>query len=93
MPLKAGPGPRTRPAMGGPTGAPGLSAEALSERFSAVEQEVNEAVKQAEDKATPSVSSMFEDVYRDPTPQLLEQRDDLLSLGEASAGSEGFFPL
>jgi hypothetical protein len=36
---------------------------------------------------------MFEDVYRDPTPQLLEQRDDLLSLGEASAGSEGFFPL
>lgn len=63
------------------------------EIHNAAREEVNEAVKQAEDKATPSVSSMFEDVYRDPTPQLLEQRDDLLSLGEASAGSEGFFPL
>jgi hypothetical protein len=35
---------------------------------------------------------MFEDVYLNPTPQLREQRDELLSL-EGPERNEGEFPL
>ena len=61
--------------------------------YATAKEEVNAAVKAAEDKKAPSVSSMFDDVYRDLTPQLREQRDDLLSLGEATGEHEGYFPL
>ncbi len=54
---------------------------------------VNECIKRAEDKPAPPIASMFDDVYRDMPPQLREQRDDLLSLGEAATENEGFFPL
>ncbi|MCB9880552.1 MAG: pyruvate dehydrogenase (acetyl-transferring) E1 component subunit alpha [Planctomycetes bacterium] len=61
--------------------------------FAAAKEEVNAAVKAAEQKPNPTVSSMFDDVYRDLTPQLREQRDELLSLGEAKSEHEGYFPL
>ncbi|PIE22399.1 MAG: pyruvate dehydrogenase (acetyl-transferring) E1 component subunit alpha [Planctomycetota bacterium] len=64
--------------------------EEIREGFRA---EVNAAVKLAEGKPNPSVRRMFEDVYADVPPHLQEQRDDLLSLGEAIGGNEGHFPL
>ncbi len=54
---------------------------------------VNRAVEAAESKRPPSVASMFDDVYREPTPQLIEQREDLLTLGDREAKTLGEFPL
>lgn len=70
-----------------------LTQAAEDEMYADAKKEINAAVKAAEDKKTPSVSSMFDDVFRDVTPQLREQRDDLLSLGESTDANEGYFPL
>jgi len=58
-----------------------------------IKTEINDAVKQAETKANPSPASMFDDVYRDMTSQLAEQRDELLSSGQLGPDEEGAFPL
>lgn len=63
------------------------------ELFAAAKEEVNAAVKAAEQKGNPATASLFEDVFRDMTPQLREQRDELLSFGEAKSSHEGYFPL
>lgn len=70
-----------------------LTAELDEELHADAKAEVNEAVKKAEEKGPPTVAEMFDDVFRDITPQLEEQRDDLLSLGGSSQEAEGFFPL
>ena len=54
---------------------------------------INAAIKEAEDKQPPSITSMFEDVYLEMTPQLEEQLEDLRSLGDTSVGKIGDFPL
>src|SRR5690606_8668637 len=41
---------------------------------------INAAIRAAEAKPRPSLESLFEDVYLDPTPQLRAQREELLSL-------------
>lgn len=56
-------------------------------------EEVNAAVKRAENRPLPPPESLFEDVYMDRTPQLKEQQDELLSLEGPAAANEGEFPL
>ena len=70
-----------------------LTQKLEDEMAATAKEEVNAAVKAAEAKSPPSTAGMFDDVFRDITPQLIEQRDELLSLGEASTESEGYFPL
>jgi pyruvate dehydrogenase E1 component alpha subunit len=70
-----------------------LSQEVEDSYTEAAKAEVNAAVKAAEAKKPPSVAGMFDDVFRDLTPQLVEQRDELLALGEATEKHEGHFPL
>jgi pyruvate dehydrogenase E1 component alpha subunit len=69
----------------------------------ALEQETTEAAKaalatavqQAEAHAPPAVSSMFEDVFMNMTPQLKEQKQELLDLvARGGVGADvGHFPL
>ncbi|HLU38621.1 MAG TPA: pyruvate dehydrogenase (acetyl-transferring) E1 component subunit alpha [Planctomycetota bacterium] len=54
---------------------------------------IQEAVKRAEALPPPSPDSLFEDVYQNLTPQLEEQRRELLALGEQGKEEEGAFPL
>lgn len=54
---------------------------------------ISAAIKKAEAKKAPSVSSMFEDVFLEMPRKLEEQRDDLLSLGDLEAKNIGEFPL
>ncbi|MEZ5987769.1 MAG: pyruvate dehydrogenase (acetyl-transferring) E1 component subunit alpha [Planctomycetota bacterium] len=55
--------------------------------------EINAAVKAAEDKQPPAASTMFEDVFLEMTPQLREQYEDLKALGDTTAKKIGDFPL
>ena len=55
--------------------------------------ELNAAIKRAEAADKPSIESMFEDVYMNPTRQLRDQRDELLSLEGPEAEDIGEFPL
>ncbi|MCC6783598.1 MAG: pyruvate dehydrogenase (acetyl-transferring) E1 component subunit alpha [Planctomycetes bacterium] len=56
-------------------------------------QAINEAVKQAEARPRPSLDSLFEDVFMNLTPQLVEQRAELLSLKGPESEELGHFPL
>lgn len=57
-------------------------------------QKIQEAVEAAEKQSAPSLESLFEDVYCEPTPQLLEQRAQLLEeselIGKFENTSEAF---
>ncbi|HHI79036.1 MAG TPA: pyruvate dehydrogenase (acetyl-transferring) E1 component subunit alpha [Planctomycetes bacterium] len=55
--------------------------------------EINAAIRNAEEKKPPSISSMFEDVYLEKTTQLVEQEDYLKSFGDNEANQIGEFPL
>jgi 2-oxoisovalerate dehydrogenase E1 component alpha subunit len=60
------------------------------------ENEIEQAIQQAEKVAPPAVSTMFEDVYAERTPQLTEQwtaLKDALQRGVVSKGHHGEFPL
>ncbi len=54
---------------------------------------INAAIKIAEARDKPRPESMFEDVYMNLTPQLREQRDELLSLEGPESEEVGEFPL
>ena len=54
---------------------------------------INEAIKRAEARPAPKPESMFEDVFLNLTPQLQEQRAELMSLGGPATEHEGAFPL
>lgn len=54
---------------------------------------INDAIKRAEEVGAPAIESMFEDVYMNPTPQLVEQRDHLLTLEGPAEEQQGEFPL
>jgi 2-oxoisovalerate dehydrogenase E1 component alpha subunit len=58
-------------------------------------EEIAAAVKAAEARPNPSVDTLFEDVYMNPTQQLLEQREHLRDLiAKGGVGAEvGAFPL
>ncbi len=55
--------------------------------------EFKAAVNHAREAGKPDIESMFEGVYLNTTPQLNEQRDDLLSLKGPAAQMTGEFPL
>lgn len=63
------------------------------ECWEGAKERINAAIKRAEELGKPPVESMFEDVYRDLTPQLREQRDELTGLEGPAAEDEGAFPL
>ncbi len=54
---------------------------------------LNAAIKRAQDRSLPGPESLFDDVFLNLTPQLKEQRADLLSLGAQDQEEEGAFPL
>jgi TPP-dependent pyruvate/acetoin dehydrogenase alpha subunit len=56
---------------------------------------VQAAVTAAEARPTPGPETLFDDVYMNPTPQLKEQRAELLELlQQGGVGAEvGHFPL
>jgi len=54
---------------------------------------LNDAIKRAEKRDGPSVSSMFEGVTMNMSPQLAEQRERFLSLEGAAEDEQGEFPL
>ena len=54
---------------------------------------INDAIKRAEKRGNPAVPSMFDDVYMNLTPQLVEQRDEFLSLEGPAEDEQGEFPL
>jgi TPP-dependent pyruvate/acetoin dehydrogenase alpha subunit len=54
---------------------------------------INDAIKRAEKVGLPSIESLFEGVYMNPTPQLVEQRDHLLTLEGPAEEQQGEFPL
>ena len=55
--------------------------------------ELNAAIERAEARPRPSLDSMFDDVYMNPTPQLIEQRAELKSLDGPESSDLGAFPL
>ena len=57
--------------------------------------EINAAVKAAEAHPLPAAGTMFDDVFMNPSPQLVEQREHLLDLmSKGDIGAEvGHFPL
>ncbi len=59
----------------------------------AAKQQINDAIKRAETQPEPAHESLFEDVFMQMTPQLREQRDELLSLEGPGSENEGAFPL
>ncbi len=68
--------------------------QALEEELrEACRKEINEAVEAAEGKRPPAASTMFEDVFRERTPQLDEQLADLEAMGDREAKQIGEFPL
>ncbi|MAB81799.1 MAG: pyruvate dehydrogenase (acetyl-transferring) E1 component subunit alpha [Planctomycetes bacterium] len=62
----------------------------ISENFSAT---LAAAVKHAEASDKPTIQSMFEEVYMNPSKQLLEQMEQLLSLKGPESDEVGEFPL
>ena len=58
-----------------------------------IKEELNAAIKRSEAKPKPDPESLFEDVYMNPTPQLRDQRDELLALEGPEADDVGEFPL
>jgi pyruvate dehydrogenase E1 component alpha subunit len=77
--------------------ARGVDVDALRERFGAqVQEEVNEAAREAESVGPPPLESIFTDVYAEIPPHLRRQGVELFELGrrrgDAAAG-EGEFPL
>ncbi len=54
---------------------------------------INAAIKYAEAQQRPPLDSMFEDVFMNLTPQLIEQREALKSLEGPEAENVGEFPL
>ena len=54
---------------------------------------LNAAIKRAKDCPAPKPETLFDDVFLNLTPQLKEQRDDLLRLGTQDKEEEGAFPL
>ncbi|MFO1050733.1 MAG: pyruvate dehydrogenase (acetyl-transferring) E1 component subunit alpha [Planctomycetota bacterium] len=58
-----------------------------------VKTALNEAIKRAEARPRPSLDSLFDDVYMNLTPQLLEQRAELKSLDGPESDELGAFPL
>jgi pyruvate dehydrogenase E1 component alpha subunit len=57
------------------------------------QKELDDAIVRAEKLGPPAPGTMFEDVYREPTAQLIEQRDDLMSQSGAAEQNQGAFPL
>ena len=51
------------------------------------------SVDRARKRGKPPAESMFDDVYMNPTAQLLEQRDELLGLEGPESSDIGEFPL
>lgn len=56
-------------------------------------QRINDAIKRAEERKPPAPPSLFDDVYMNLTPQLEEQRDELLGLEGQAEEETGEFPL
>ena len=54
---------------------------------------INEAIARVRDRKMPTVESMFEDVYMNQTAQLIEQREEQLSLQGTLEEEQGEFPL
>jgi 2-oxoisovalerate dehydrogenase E1 component alpha subunit len=69
------------------------SQEWLDEITEAFKAELNAAIKHAEAASKPSLASLFEDVYMNPTAQLREQQAELESLEGPEAENTGAFPL
>jgi pyruvate dehydrogenase E1 component alpha subunit len=55
--------------------------------------ELKVAVDQAREAPLPAAATLFDDVFREPTPQIEEQRRELLGLEEPATGEQGAFPL
>ncbi len=55
--------------------------------------EINAAIKRAEARSAPAPETMFDDVFMNPTAQLAEQRESLLSLEGPAEEEQGAFPL
>ncbi len=56
-------------------------------------KQINAAIKLAEANPPPKPESMFEDVFMNMTPQLKQQRDELMALGGEMDSEQGEFPL
>ncbi len=54
---------------------------------------LNDAIKRARQRKMPAPPTMFDDVYMNPTEQLVEQREQLLSLEGDAEEEQGEFPL
>lgn len=55
--------------------------------------DLNDAIKRAQARPKPALPTMFEDVYMNPTQQLIEQRDELMNLEGPESDEIGEFPL
>jgi TPP-dependent pyruvate/acetoin dehydrogenase alpha subunit len=72
----------------------GIWSEALEkELFEEAKAEINDAIKRAEQRKPPAMSTLFDDVYMNLTPQLVQQRDELQSLEGSAEEERGEFPL
>jgi pyruvate dehydrogenase E1 component alpha subunit len=56
-------------------------------------QSINDAIKKAEALPNPGPETLFDDVFMNLSPQLREQRDELLGLEGPASENEGAFPL
>jgi TPP-dependent pyruvate/acetoin dehydrogenase alpha subunit len=67
--------------------ARGLLTKPMEESFEEeIQAAISAAITEAEALPEPAADSLVEDVFAEPTPQLVEQRDDLLrSLGQRAA--------
>jgi pyruvate dehydrogenase E1 component alpha subunit len=61
--------------------------------LAAFREELTASIRAAEAAAAPPAESLFTDVYAEPTPGLVEQREELLSLSEEAERLDGEFPL
>jgi 2-oxoisovalerate dehydrogenase E1 component alpha subunit len=68
----------------------GLYSDAVHENYAKeITAELTEALKHAEGVGAPAVETLFDDVYAELPPQLIEQRAELLSLPRATSGHGG----
>ncbi|MCA8942810.1 MAG: pyruvate dehydrogenase (acetyl-transferring) E1 component subunit alpha [Planctomycetes bacterium] len=67
--------------------------EFQSEIEESFKQDLNDAIKRAKARPKPAAATLFDDVYLQPTQQLIEQRDELLGLEGPESDEIGEFPL
>jgi pyruvate dehydrogenase E1 component alpha subunit len=68
----------------------GLWTQALHDQYQQeITEELMAAIKHAAEVGNPPVESMFEDVFADVPPHLVEQREELLALPRAKSGHGG----